>query len=115
MLNKVDKFFIISEIIIFVMIIIIFLLFFLAALLKQGFVSQIILGINFGIVLFSVFIIPICYVIQLTTLFLQLFSKNKCKKDYILILINIISLLVWGYFILIMVYIWFTVDEIIFI
>ena len=113
MLNKRDKFFITSEIIIFVMIIIPVLLFFLATLLKQGFVSQIILGIGFGIVLFSIFIIPICYIIQFTTLFLQLFSKNKCKKDYILMLINIISLLIWGYFILIIVYIWFTVDKII--
>ena len=57
MLNKRDKFFITSEIIIFVMVIIPVLLFFLATLLKQGFVSQIILGIGFGIVLFSIFII----------------------------------------------------------
>ena len=52
-----------------------------------------------GIILWLI-AIPICYITQIVTLILKLIEHNKTKKDYILIVINIVTLILFGFIIL---------------
>ena len=88
MLNKVDKCFIISSAIM----VILAILLLLVSVLCMLFNFKTFLVITFGaIFVVTCLLVPICVVTQVITFFIKLFSKNKNKKDWIIILINFAS------------------------
>ena len=88
MLNKVDKCFIISSAIMAILA----MLLLLVSVLCMLFNFKTFLVITFGaIFVITCLLMPICVVTQVITFFIKLFSKNKNKKDWIIILINFAS------------------------
>lgn len=88
MLNKVDKCFILSSAIMAILAILLLLV----SVLCMLFNFKTFLVITFGaIFVITCLLTPICVVTQVITFFIKLFSKNKNKKDWIIILINFAS------------------------
>lgn len=91
-LNKIDKCFLISAILILVLL----ALSFLATLIFSILNAEIFLIIIFGfVVLITFLLLPISILIQIITLLIKIFSKDKTKKDWLIILINLISIFVF--------------------
>jgi len=94
MFNRVDKcFFITTFIQIFSIIFPVILIFTLIAhdikfLFEIIFVCTV---INY------IFIVPILYIIQIITFIMKIIAKNKHKKDWLIILFNLIAILLFGY------------------
>ena len=100
MLNKTDKYFLISLIILIVTLIVpvtlIVTLLFLSVDFK--FEIPIIPEILFVFsAIHYIFIVPILIITQIITFIVKVFSKNKNKKDWIIILLNFVTILFFGY------------------
>lgn len=101
MLNKTDKCFFITSTSIFALL----MLSFVAALVFAGLNANKALELIFGFVVIITFVLlPISIVIQSFTLIIKVFAKDKIKKDWIIILINLISIFIFS-LILLMLYV----------
>ena len=91
-LNKVDKVILISIVGILVLIISLFL----GILTEMTFErNELLLKILFGLItLVTFFILPICIILQIITFIIKIFSKNKVKKDWIIIFVNFVSIII---------------------
>ena len=100
MLNKTDKYFLISLIMLVVAFVLpVLLIFFVINLsFKFNFEIPIIPEISFilGFISYSI-IIPLLIITQIITFIIKIFSKNKNIKDWIIILFNLITPLFFGY------------------
>lgn len=108
MLNKIDKTFIISAIIfivsLFVPIIYWCFLFNLEKIIPNIVETRFFIFLVLLFVICYLLFIPISYITQFVTFILKLFSKNKHKKDWIIILINLILILIFSFLILYLIF-----------
>ena len=44
-----------------------------------------------------IFIVPILFITLIITFIMKIIAKNKCKKDWLIILFNLITILFFGY------------------
>lgn len=97
MLNKIDKWFIISLIILIVSFVLPILLVFTLVRFDIKYLFEIL----FIIFVINYFIfIPILFFTQIITFIVKIIAKNKCKKDWIIILSNFMSILFFVFLIL---------------
>lgn len=97
MLNKVDKCFLITLAMLCVSIIFPVILIFTLVGHNILFLFEIIFTCT---VINYIFIVPILFVTQIITFIIKVFSKNKCTKDWLIILFNLFSLLFFGFIII---------------
>lgn len=90
MLNKTDKLFILTGIVMIMGFILPIVPMFYS-IATNTFLPFEISFISFFI--FILFILPICAITQLITLSIKIFSKKYDKKDYIILIVNIVSLI----------------------
>ncbi len=93
MLNKVDKCFFISLIIMLINLVIVFLL---TVGIPVIYLNDLFKISNYIINIVVLFILPICIITQIIVLSIKIISKNKMLKDWIIILINFLSILFFG-------------------
>ena len=93
MFNRVDKYFFISLIIILINLVIIFLLTVEIPIIHLNDMFKI---SNYIVNVIVLFILPICIITQIIVLSIKIISKNKMLKDWIIILINFLSILFFG-------------------
>ena len=94
-LNNIDKCIILFAIITGILMI----LPFIVAYILDALNLKILLGKLFRSIIFIIyFILPICVTTQVITLIVKLFSKNKNKKDWLIIAFNCISVAIFGIF-----------------
>lgn len=99
-INKTDKYFFISLIILIVALVVPMTLIFILVALSVDFKFEIpyVFEILFIFAVINyIFIIPILIITQIITFLIKLFSKNKNKKDWIIILLNFVTVLFFGY------------------
>ena len=104
MLNKTDKCFLISLITLILASVLPIVLMSLIIVLSFKFnfeipnISDIIIGILFVLFIINyTLVIPILLFTQIITFIIKIFSKNKCKKDWLIIIFNFITVLFFGY------------------
>ena len=104
MLNKVDKCFLISLIILILASVLPIVLSCLLSVLSFKFnfeipnISDVIVGIVFAFLIINyTLVIPILLFMQIITFIIKILSKNKCKKDWLIIIFNFITVLFFGY------------------
>lgn len=90
MFNRVDKCFFISLIIMLINLIIIFVLTVGISIIHLNDLYKI---SNYIVNIIVLFILPICIVTQIIVLSIKMISKNKILRDWIIILINFLSIL----------------------
>ena len=90
MFNRVDKCFFISLIIMLINLIIIFVLTVEIPIIHLNDLYKI---SNYIVNIIVLFILPICIVTQIIVLSIKMISKNKILRDWIIILINFLSIL----------------------
>ena len=90
MFNRVDKCFFISLIIMLINLIIIFVLTVGIPIIHLNDLYKI---SNYIVNIIVLFILPICIVTQIIVLSIKMISKNKLLRDWIIILINFLSIL----------------------
>ena len=93
MFNRVDKYFFISLIIILINLVIIFLLTVEIPIIHLNDMFKI---SNYIVNVIVLFILPICIITQIIVLSIKIISKNKILRDWIIILINFLSILFFG-------------------
>ena len=93
MFNRVDKCFFISLIIILINLVIIFLL---TVGIPVIYLNDLFKISNYIINIVVLFILPICIITQIIVLSIKIISKNKILRDWIIILINFLSILFFG-------------------
>lgn len=93
MLNRVDKCFFISLIIMLINLVIVFLL---TVGIPVIYLNDLFKISNYIINIIVLFILPICIITQIIVLSIKIISKNKMLKDWIIILINFLSILFFG-------------------
>ena len=93
MFNRVDKYFFISLIIILINLVIIFLLTVEIPIIHLNDMFKI---SNYIVNVIVLFILPICIITQIIALSIKIISKNKILRDWIIILINFLSILFFG-------------------
>ena len=90
-LNKIDKVILISTIVMLVLITSTFLF----CLFTAIFYGTIQIKVSFALIdLVMFFILPICTILQIITFIIKIFSKNKVKKDWIIIFVNFMSVII---------------------
>jgi len=94
MLDKTDKCFLISLIIVIASVVSTILLIIVSIEYNIEFLFLIVF--MFFVVNY-IFLFPIFLITQIITFIIKIFSKNKCKKDWLIILSNLISILFFGY------------------
>ncbi len=102
-LNKTDKYFFISLITLILALVVPVMLIcaFISLSFKFGFEAPIMFGILFILCALTYILgIPILLITQIITLVIKIFSKNKSIKDWIIILFNLISILIFGWIML---------------
>lgn len=94
MLNKIDKcFFITTVMLIFSIIFPVILIYTLV-----GHNIQFLFEIIFVCTVINyIFIVPILFITLIITFIMKIIAKNKCKKDWLIILFNLIAILLFGY------------------
>lgn len=101
MLNKIDKFILISSIILIVAFILPIVLIYFFINIR---VSDIFGGLLFIFAAINdIFILPILFITKIIILIIKIFSKNKNIKDWIIILLDFFVTLLFG-FIFLMTY-----------
>lgn len=103
MLNKTNKYFFISLILLIAALIVpaTLIFTFISLSFKFGFEMPIILGILFIFCALTYILgIPILLITQIVILIIKIISKNKNIKDWIIILFNLISILLFGWIML---------------
>ena len=93
MFNRVDKFVFISLIRILINLVIIFLLTVGIPIIHLNDMFKI---SNYIVNVIVLFILPICIITQIIVLSIKIISKNKILRDWIIILINFLSILFFG-------------------
>ena len=93
MFNRVDKCFFISLIIILINLVIIFLL---TVGIPIIYLNDMFKISNYIVNVIVLFILPICIITQIIVLSIKIISKNKILRDWIIILINFLSILFFG-------------------
>ena len=93
MFNRVDKCFFISLIIMLINLVIVFLL---TVGIPVIYLNDLFKISNYIINIVVLFILPICIITQIIVLSIKIISKNKMLKDWIIILINFLSILFFG-------------------
>lgn len=93
MLNRVDKCFFISLIIMLINLVIVFLL---TVGIPVIYLNDLFKISNYIINIIVLFILPICIITQIIVLSIKIISKNKILRDWIIILINFLSVLFFG-------------------
>lgn len=93
MLNRLDKCFFISFIIMLINLVIIFILTAGISVISSNDLLKI---SNYIVNIIVLFILPICIVTQIIVLSIKIISKNKIQRDWIIILINFLSILFFG-------------------
>lgn len=93
MFNRVDKCFFISLIIMLINLVIVFLL---TVGIPVIYLNDLFKISNYIINIVVLFILPICIITQIVVLSIKIISKNKMLKDWIIILINFLSILFFG-------------------
>jgi len=93
MFNRVDKCFFISLIIILINLVIVFLL---TVGIPVIYLNDLFKISNYIINIVVLFILPICIITQIIVLSIKIISKNKILRDWIIILINFLSILFFG-------------------
>ena len=93
MLNRADKCFFISLIIMLINLVIIFLL---TVGMPLIYLNDLFKISNYIINIVVLFILPICIITQIIVLSIKIISKNKILRDWIIILINFLSILFFG-------------------
>ena len=83
MFNRVDKCFFISTIIILILLVVSFLLIAMFSLYENNVFLEMLLSTS---VLITILLIPISIVENIIIFLIKIFSKNKTKKDWIIIL-----------------------------
>jgi len=106
MLNKTDKCFLISLITLILASVLPIVLMSLIIVLSFKFnfeipnISDIIIGILFVLFIINyTLVIPILLFTQIITFIIKIFSKNKCKKDWLIIIFNFITVLFFSFLI----------------
>ena len=94
MLNKVDKCFFITTIMLLFSIIFPVILIFTLIAHDIKFLFEIIF---ICAVINYILIVPILFIILIITFVMKVIAKNKCKKDWLIILFNLITILFFGY------------------
>lgn len=94
MFNRVDKcFFITTVMLIFSIIFPVILIYTLV-----GHNIQFLFEIIFVCTVINyIFIVPILFITLIITFIMKIIAKNKCKKDWLMILFNLITILLFGY------------------
>lgn len=93
MFNKADKCFFILLIILLINLVIVFLL---TVGIPLIYLNDLIKISNYIINVIVLLILPICIIAQIIVLSIKIISKNKILKDWIIILINFLSILFFG-------------------
>ena len=93
MFNRVDKCFFISLIIMLINLVIVFLL---TVGIPVIYLNDLFKISNYIVNVIVLFILPICIITQIIVLSIKIISKNKMLKDWIIILINFLSILFFG-------------------
>ena len=93
MFNKIDKCIFVSLIIMLINLIIIFLLTVGIPIIHLSDLFKI---SNYIVNIIVLFILPTCIVTQIILLSIKIISKNKILRDWIIILINFLSILFFG-------------------
>lgn len=93
MLDKIDKCFFVSLIIMLINIVIIFVLTVGIPIIHINDLFKI---SNYIVNIIVLFILPICIVTQIIVLSIKITSKNKILKDWVIILLNFLSILFFG-------------------
>ena len=94
MLNRTDKCFLITIVMLIFSIIFPVVLIFTLIAHNIEFLFEIIFVCA---VINYILIVPILFIIQIITFIIKVIAKNKCKKDWLIIILNLISILFWGY------------------
>ena len=93
MFNRVDKCFFISLIIMLINLVIVFLLTVGIPIIH---LNDMFKTSNYIVNVIVLFILPICIITQIIVLSIKIISKNKILRDWIIILINFLSILFFG-------------------
>ncbi len=105
MLNKTDKYVLISLITLIVALVVPMTLLVISSYIdfELGFEIPIINEILFIFCAMNyIFIVPILVITQIISFLIKLFSKNKNKKDWIIILLSFITILFFGFIYLVL-------------
>lgn len=94
MLNKVDKCFLITIAVLIISLVLPILLIVILLNLNIECLFEIIFVCT---VINYIFIVPILYIILIITFIMKVIAKNKHKKDWLIILFNLITILFFGY------------------
>ena len=94
MLNKVDKCFLITIAVLIISLVLPILLIVILLNLNIECLFEIIFVCT---VINYIFIVPILYIILIITFIMKVMAKNKHKKDWLIILFNLITILFFGY------------------
>lgn len=101
MLNKTDKYFLISTLIIPAALILPIILIYTCIALE----IDLLVGISFALSLISyTIIVPISLIAQFITLFIKIFSPHKNKKDWIILILNFCTVIFFTCLILFLFY-----------
>ena len=93
-LNKIDKIFLISIITMFGTFIVPIILFLFSLFFIHYKIGNIFIGLLLISVILSILIFLISYLIQIITFIIKIFSKDKVKKDWIIIFVNFVSIII---------------------
>lgn len=91
MFSRVDKCFFISTIVILILLVVSFLLIAMILLYENNVFFEMLLGTS---VLITILFIPISIVENIIIFLIKIFSKNKTKKDWIIILADFILIII---------------------
>ena len=91
MFNRVDKCFFISTIVILILLVVSFLLIATIPLYENNVFWEMLFGTP---ILITIILIPISIVEYIIIFLIKIFSKNKTKKDWIIILADFISIII---------------------
>ena len=94
MFNRVDKCFLITIAVLIISLVLPILLIVILLNLNIECLFEIIFVCT---VINYIFIVPILYIILIITFIMKVIAKNKHKKDWLIILFNLITILLFGY------------------
>lgn len=97
MLNKIDKCFLITTIMLIFSIIFPVILIFTLIAYDIKFLFDIIFVCA---VINYILIVPILFIILIITFIIKVITKNKCKKDWLIILLNLLSIILFSFILL---------------
>ena len=97
MFNRVDKCFFITTVMLIFSIIFPVILIYTLVVHNIQFLFEIIFVCT---VINYIFIVPILFITLIITFIMKIIAKNKCKKDWLIILLNLFSLLFFSFIVI---------------